>query len=451
MRGNPGARPLLKTADHGEPVEVQAKTIGARGDRWVEPFLEANRPHFHRLRLEPEVRADRTLRVRLHPQSRIGAIPLLSPSTRRVVAGVLVEPRFRWAALGSVFGSIGFRVEPSLGRAPMVPGSARDVPPWLLAGPVIERIAGLLRHQPRQFQETKENRASPRGHVAWGQWASRHVAHGNWAEFPCSFPDPASDPELMAAIRWTLNRLRDDLGRVAGSPLGRKLIHRIGDLQGYVGSGPSRRPSGEFKRLQSADWLAEAQEAMGWVAEERGLGGARILDGLSWDLPIDAVWEAWVASFTEELGHHTGLTASPFGSPRRNLYWSGPITSMGSLAPDVELRSENHLVWVDAKYKAHLAQLNRHGWQGVSESLQEAHRADLHQALAYAALEDADRVDTILAYPHLGTESPLPTSVATLTRGKRQVRLILAALPFGFQSHEDRRKAWSTWRDLLVA
>jgi hypothetical protein len=31
-------------------------------------------------------------------------------------------------------------------------------------------------------------------------------------------------------------------------------------------------------------WIAEAAQAMGWVAEERGLGGSRVLDGMSWDL-----------------------------------------------------------------------------------------------------------------------------------------------------------------------
>ena len=33
---------------------------------------------------------------------------------------------------------------------------------------------------------------------------------------------------------------------------------------------------------------------MGWVAEERGLGGSKSLDGLTWDLVVDEVWEAWV-------------------------------------------------------------------------------------------------------------------------------------------------------------
>lgn len=33
--------------------------------------------------------------------------------------------------------------------------------------------------------------------------------------------------------------------------------------------------------------MTEATQAMGWVADERGLGGARVRGGMSWDLPID--------------------------------------------------------------------------------------------------------------------------------------------------------------------
>jgi hypothetical protein len=47
------------------------------------------------LDLQYEVKADPTLRVLLKPGPRIGAVPLLNPSTRRVAAGLLIEPRFR--------------------------------------------------------------------------------------------------------------------------------------------------------------------------------------------------------------------------------------------------------------------------------------------------------------------------------------------------------------------
>ena len=69
-------------------VIVHAKHVGASGEHWVEPFLTANSTSFTRLDIGHEIRADPELTVLLKPGARIGAVPLLSPSTRRVAAGL---------------------------------------------------------------------------------------------------------------------------------------------------------------------------------------------------------------------------------------------------------------------------------------------------------------------------------------------------------------------------
>ena len=445
------SRPLLKAHDHGEPISIHAQHIGVSGDRWVEPFLAANAAGLRRLGLHHEIRVDPVLRVMLKPGPRIGAVPLLSPGTRKVAAGLLIEPRFRWAALGAVFNAIGFSVEPSLGGAQPVPGSAREVPPWMLAGPVIERIAALLRHRRRGFVEREETRTSPRGRVDWTTWATAQVPRGAWATFPCCFSEPDDDPDLFASVRWTLSRLTEDLSSVAWSPAARYLLGRAAELRSVVGNGALRRPSSSWSQAGASAWVSEALEAMTWVAEERGLGGARSLDGLAWDLSIDAVWEAWIVAFTADLGRQLGMTASPFQASRRPLRWHGPAQSMGALVPDVELRGAERVVWVDAKYKAHLELLYRRGWSGLSDEVRADHRADLHQALAYASLADAPQVDTLLVYPDVGAEDRFPATVATVTSGRRRVRLVLAAVPFGYRNPEHKERCLRSFREVLAA
>ena len=117
-------------------------------------------------------------------------------------------------------------------------------------------------------------------------------------------------------------------------------------------------------------------QAMGWVAEERGLGGARSLDGLAWDLEADEIWEAWVTTFVRDLAPQLGLTWLGQGEARHRLNWQGNLASMGALIPDTGLRGAQRVVWVDAKYKAHLSLLARHGWHGLTDAVRDAHRAD---------------------------------------------------------------------------
>lgn len=330
----PAAKPLLQTTDEGEPIRVDGSLVQAQGDRWIDPFLTANRAAIQRLGLMTEVHSGDGLHMLLRPSGRIGAVPLVTPASRRVFAGVLVTPRFRWSALGEVMSAVGFAVAPALGGGALVPGSAREVPSWLIAGPVIRRLEELLRRRRATFIHRRENRATPRGRVDWGDWARRQVPVGRWTSLPCEFSDLADDPDLMAAVRWTLARLADDLRPHAAVGVGRELIDRLHAMQSDVGEGPRRRPSGMFVPALEA-FVADALEAMGWVADERGLGGARALDGLAWDLEVADVWEGWVRSFAGMLAPQLGLRPPGLGEARRPLRWEGGLSSMGSLAPDV--------------------------------------------------------------------------------------------------------------------
>ncbi len=446
----PDARPLLQTTDEGAPIRITSDIVQAQGDRWIDPFMAANRPALQRLGLTPEVHSSGGLHMLLRPSGRIGAIPLVAPASRRVAAGILVTPRFRWSALGEVLSGVSFSVAPTLGGGALVPGSAREVPSWLIAGPVVRRLEALLARRRSTFMPRTENRATPRGRVNWGAWARRQVPVGQWTSLPCEFSDLADDPDLMAAVRWTLLRLVDDLSPHATSIPGRLLTERVRALQHGIGEGPHRRPSNAIAPAFDAS-VADALEAMGWVADERGLGGARALDGLAWDLEVADVWEAWVRSFASALAPQLGLRQPGLVEARRQLHWEGAVASMGSLAPDVGLIGDHRAVWIDAKYKAHLSLLARHGWRGTTELVREAHRADLHQALAYAALVDVDRVDTVLLYPHLGQgDGAPPSAVATVASGRRRVRLVLGAVPFGFGTPAKADAIVKLWRALLA-
>ena len=159
-----------------------------------------------------------------------------------------------------------------------------------------------------------------------------------------------------------------------------------------------------------------------------------------------------MARFVEDLGRRIGMPVQPRGERRYQLNWQGQLASMGSLAPDSVLQGPERAIWVDAKYKAHLSLLARHGWRGLGEAVRDAHRADLHQALAYASLANVERVDTILAYPHIAEDAAAPpVALATVASGRRRVRLILAGLPFGFRSPGLREQALEAWRGWLAA
>ncbi|HYS81659.1 MAG TPA: hypothetical protein VEM76_13170 [Anaeromyxobacteraceae bacterium] len=245
-------------------------------------------------------------------------------------------------------------------------------------------------------------------------------------------------------MRWTIGRVRRELERAADAPVGRALLDEALLLLHRLGPGAETRPAAASfaaggQALRSG-WLAAAWEAMGWVADERGLGGEQTLDGLPWSLRADALWEAWVEGWLEDVARRLGaqLLSGRRGETRRALAWHGRPRTLSHLVPDFVLVTPEHHVFVDAKYKPHLMDVRRVGWDSFPQELRDAHRADVHQALAYAALSPAPRVDTVLAYPVPSSLAAPPLSEADLPAGSRRARLILAGLPFGFSGPADR-------------
>jgi 5-methylcytosine-specific restriction endonuclease McrBC regulatory subunit McrC len=300
----------------------------------------------------------------------------------------------------------------------------------------------------------EENLRQPRGRVLWARYVAESLPRGRWAELPCRYPELAADPVIRRLARWGLERVRTDLVMVGGrDPIARILIGIADDLLFRVRDVLPLVPRrNDLERLAVNQSLLGAAlrrglEALGWVSEERGLGGGREMDGIAWALPLHALWENYVEGLVRREAALVG-GAVRVGRKRETVFpveWSDPShRSLGHLVPDIVVFHADSVHVIDAKYKAHLAELDEHGWQRFTEDAREAHRADIHQVLAYAALYSATEVSATLVYPlrHATFEAlakrKRDRSVAHLLHGSRHVRLELRGVPFG---HAGQRAA----------
>jgi 5-methylcytosine-specific restriction endonuclease McrBC regulatory subunit McrC len=152
------------------------------------------------------------------------------------------------------------------------------------------------------------------------------------------------------------------------------------------------------------------------------------------------LWEAYVEAVIRAEAASTGgdVKVGRLEQTVFPLYWSDPShRTLGHLRPDIVVQRQDSIHVVDAKYKAHLAELDYIGWQRFAQEQYEAHRADLHQVLAYASLYEADDITATLVYPlRRDTWEALivqgrQISSAQFFRGGRRVTLQLRGLPFG--------------------
>ncbi|MBK6427715.1 MAG: hypothetical protein IPF82_16405 [Blastocatellia bacterium] len=248
-------------------------------------------------------------------------------------------------------------------------------------------------------------------------------------------------------MKWAVARIHADLVAVApedaiARDLARTAVALIEQLRDVSPAAPRREEllafGGGSRFIEEA--ARRGIEALGWVVDERGLGGGRELDGLAWQLPLDRLWEAYVESVMRREAALTGadVRVARLGQTTFPLNWTNALhRTLGHLAPDIVVRRGRRVRVVDAKYKAHLAELDESSWRRFADELKERHRADLHQVLAYAALYDADEITATLVYPlryctwKRMNENGDVSSVAELSTGGRSLRLELLGLPFG--------------------
>ena len=251
---------------------------------------------------------------------------------------------------------------------------------------------------------------------------------------------------LRGAIRWTLERVREELGIVGGDDrVALGLRHEATRLLDQLRDVARVYPRPELiARISGGDPLVaqtvrSGLEAIGWVRDERGLGGGRQMDGLAWSLPLDQLWEDVVASRVRERVRQEGglLRLGRRGETVTPLHWShSGHGSLGHLVPDIVVTRRDSVWIVDAKYKSHFAEIDESGWRHTAEEIRERHRADVHHILGYAALFDAPEIVATLAYPvRRDTWEELVSRgseriVADVYNVARHVRLELWGMPF---------------------
>lgn len=452
-REAPQQLPLYSLEDHGRPIPVAPQPFAPeqRGGGWgpfADSFVRFNQAAFSALDVQVDLNpSPGGYSVRLVPGGRAGAVPLRSAQTGRVVGGLVVKPRFGWSGVGRVLAETGWAALPEFLSLPLVPGSGREVPPWVLAGPVLARLEAMLHNRHRGYQVREAALGSPRGRILWDRYVAESLSRARWERLPCRFPDLGSDPMLLRYIRWVLERVHRDLVRVGRTDpvavglaaLAKRLMAL---LEGASALRPRRQDLDRYHRTGLLDEsLRLGLEAMTWVEDERGLGGGREMDGIAWALALDRLWEAYVEGVVRREAKSTGgeVRVGRLGETTIPMAWSDPVhRSLGHLAPDIIVRRGRAVHVVDAKYKAHLAELDEVGWRRFTEEARAAHRADVHQVLAYAALYDAEEITSTLVYPlRRQTWETLAANgrdrvTAELTHGGRRVLLVLRGLPFGW-------------------
>ncbi|MDX2269813.1 MAG: hypothetical protein NW208_17055 [Bryobacter sp.] len=416
--------------------------------RLAAQFVEQNEANFAKLNCRWERDFDGAeVRLIVHTQNTVGAVPLLSPRSGKYDFGLTVLPRFSWASLGGLLGEMGWRVAPSPLRLPLLPRSTRRVPKWVISSMVLARLDALVKQAERRFESTCEELRAPRGSVDWTTYAQASLPRARFLALPCRFPDLKRDQHLAGAIRFTLQAHRDALeSQRAQGAFALQLLRWCEELLALVSFAAPLRPTAtlleQWKRSSlRSPAFREGIESIAWTVDDRNLAGTSDLEGLPWALPMDAFFEAWLEAVAEWIGKQSGghMQAGRKRETHHALDWVPALPgAQRALIPDLWLQWSQTTLILDAKYKRHWEDMADFRGPSREDLFREQHRQDLLQALAYSSLTRSKRVITCLAYPcHLNLWHSLlqrnrlihRAHVGPVGEGGRQTEIWLTALP----------------------
>ncbi|MCB1158753.1 MAG: hypothetical protein H7A25_14245 [Leptospiraceae bacterium] len=385
------------------------RDINALSGRLAEQFIRFNLQNFQRLNLVSDItQRNNQVLIKLKTQNFIGAIPLFSPTTYAYDYSLIIKPRFGWAGMGSLLSEMGWKVLPEMLKLPQLPHSEKKIPPWVLSSVILFRIRNLLREIHKNFQFQTQETSVPKGKILWNQYIEKNVVRGNWLSIPCRFPELSEDEKLKGNIHYILlqhlHSLQSQLG--AGIFLHR-LIEECKLLLTYVRDTQASLHNEYYKKFMrnvftKSKNIEEGIEAIDWTVQQKGLAGLGETSGLPWILNMESFFEAWIESIAEAICLKTGYRLKS-GRKREtitSIKWEPSYRgSQKFLLPDVVLRKENKVIIIDAKYKEHWIELNQKSWNSIDKEIQERHREDLLQVLAYSSLQSSEELTCILIYP----------------------------------------------------
>ena len=417
----------------------------AQAARLGQQFVQQNRWIFNQFDVKASLDYDgSSVDIVIRTGSKIGALPLFSPTSGKPDYGLIIKPRFDWSGLGNMLGEMGWKIIPVPLTLPLLPRSDRKIPPWVLSTIVLFRIKAILDFIERRFDFIEADLNAPRGQVNWGIYATSRLPRMKSLSVPCRFPDLRDDRDLLAAIHFTLRVQLSSLARQRqGGVAVLQLLDVCETLLNRVRNVPAKQPTP--RTINS--WLMgpihtspfrKGIQAMQWTIEERGLAGLSDLHGLPWKMSMSDFYEAWVETVSERLTRRIGgsLKVGRKQETVAPISWARPyLGSQKYLKPDIIIERGDETIIIDAKFKEHWHELSHTTWGKLDSEIREAHRTDILQVLAYSTLYTSKKVIACLAYPcwektweYLRNKGQLHRH-ATVYSGKRKVDLILTAVP----------------------
>lgn len=326
----------------------------------------------------------------------IGAIPLRSPMNGLQIGDFIVKPRFSSGSddlfsYGELITLLQSTITPEfIYTIPLKSKNSVKPPLYIQASSFIQLLyRTLLSNDWVRFQNRLNLLKEPKSDIAWNKYIEKEYDPYRKLIFPCRENILSQQHKEFFEIVYVYQLARKEvLSPYVPIQIRIQLDRQLSTIDKKL-SGYSSLETREIK-IHQFDFPIIKQ-----LKEQANIFLANNFKEITgWRIDLSLLYERYIQYITSLISNELNLTQIN----NHKIYRSGstpPDWSLKYLEPDIILIGNEFVIVIDAKYKSHFFNMGQ-----SSEYLQDEHRKDLHQILAYGSFIQSNNIIHMICYPY---------------------------------------------------
>lgn len=373
--------------------------------------------------------ADRNLSLCFKTSNMIGAIPIRMPYDGIAHKDFLVLPKFdgnneTLAELTQLLSVLEYSITPEYcDEEPLTLPLQLRPPLYYEAAKYVELFEKAYKYAWVKFEVVNREHNYPKSNTNWTKHAGRVSDPKKILQFPSRDNIFSTNHKEWQELKYVFDLAQNIItNATVPASIRFKYQNRVMSIQRKVASTTSCKTNTLMIHASDPVCIKDVKAQ------------ANIL--LQKNSTVCMAWRMDMAELFERYVQH--IVTNSIKGLSNTIIFNGKISGKGNiphwglkyLEPDIIIKFSNSICMADAKYKAHFYA------RGInSDMLNEAHRADLHQILAYCSFEPQTNKNGVLFYPAESSSFQIITYTDRI--GGICNKVILCGIPFGVFVMED--------------
>lgn len=408
-------------------IEIHKKWLKNMDKRYpsqiVQKLLGYNMDQFRFLEVTPYVEGyDSELKVVFRSAKFIGAVPIKSPETGKLIGDFLVYPRFanrkdKFLQYTDLISIIGNSLSPEFNDKLELATNINFKPPLYFESiKFIDLLFEVAKLTWKKFKNESIKTRSYKGNVDWNAVIANDFDPESKFNIPTRLNVLTQNHDDFSKIKYVFDIVKSDMySDRTPIEIRNNAVDKIGILDQKLRFIDAMKTSHigvaktDFSAIQNLKRQANVILASNFSLQK------------AWRIDYSKVFEKVIQYLFKEVGKEIGGTVlDNYRIPRTST--SSNLWELKYLEPDVIFYRNDEIFFIDAKYKSHL--LNK---QSNSDFLREEFRRDLHQILAYSSFSHSKNKLSFLCYPSTDIQVTVNTFISPLNNSG--VKIVMLGVP----------------------